>query len=121
MQAEDKDRDKGHHRLPILIRHGGQVEEDHLRDRVRHHRQGIPVKHGNSHHRPDHQDQETVAEVEEEVTGDRPLTQMMMIATISAATPTGKATDLQNYMNSLASDQTKPAKLVTTIGSRNYI
>ena len=94
MQAEVH-QDKGHHRLVILI------------------------KRGNNHH-PDHLDQGPAVEVEEEATGDHLLTKMTMMATILVATGSGRATDLQNFMNSPASDQTRPAKSVMITGSRSY-
>ena len=121
MQAEDKDRE--HHRLAILIRHGGQVGEDHHQDRVHHRHLGILTKRGNSHHRLGRQDRQPAVEVEEEVTGDHPITKTttMAITTILAAMETGRATDLQNFTSSPANDQIKPAKSAMTTGSRSYI
>ena len=118
MQAEDKDKDKDHHRLAILIRHGEQVGEDHHQDKVHHRHLEVLVRHGNSHHR---QDRETAAEAEEEVTGDHLLTRMMTMATILAVTETGRAIDLRSFTSSPANDQIKPAKSATTTGSRSYI
>ena len=95
--------------------------EDHHQDRVHHSRLAILAKHGNNPHHQDHQDQTVAVEAEEEVMGDHLPTFEMMMATTTVVTWNGKATGLQNFMNSPANDQIKPAKLVMTTGSKNSI
>ena len=95
--------------------------EDHHQDRVHHRRLAILTKHGNNPHHQGHQDPTVTVGAEEEVMGDHLPTFKMMMATTTAVTWIGKATDLQNFMNLPANDQTRPAKLVMIIGSKNSI
>ena len=85
--------------------------EDHRQDKVHHRRLAILIKHGNNPHHQGHQGPTVAVEAEEEeVMGDHLPTFRMMMATTTAVTWIGKVTDLQNFTNLPANDQTRPAK-----------